>query len=162
MKRWRQTLSAGWTALTAALSPRALMRDWKRWGLPAFASMTAPWVRRLVGLELISPFYQPGLDMFATTVAAIAGLVSFALLKEAGAGRRVRALVVAIGVSFASFLVCLAFNQTIGVFFTLEPWQRFIVHLVWWIAYLAMFIAVAVTLTTAFLLARPRAKGAAR
>jgi hypothetical protein len=125
---------------------------WKEWGLPAFISALSPLFTYFVNLQLISSFYQPALGLVATVLGALAAMVSVATLMERSKAIRVPCLLIAICVLVATFVICLIFSATVGQTWFLDKIGRTVVHVIWRVAYICVFVSFGVATATAYLL----------
>jgi len=119
-----------------------------------FASLAAPWVEKLINVQLISEYYQPRLSIFATILGPLFLMITYGLLKNASVASRNRwAIGAAVGL-FVSFLICISFQNWIGPVWVPEVNAMTVVRILWTALYELMFIFLAVALGAGFLSAR--------
>lgn len=132
----------------------SLKKQWPTLGIPMFASLAAPWVEKLINVQLISEYYQPRLSIFATILGPLFLMITYGLLKNASVASRNRwAIGAAVGL-FVSFLICISFQNWIGPVWVPEVNAMTVVRILWTALYELMFIFLAVALGAGFLSAR--------
>jgi hypothetical protein len=125
---------------------------WKTWGLPAFVSALTPWFARLIKIELISDFYQPGLGSVATLLGATGAMVGVALLMGTTRERQRRGMLRGLWLLIPSFVICLVFALTVGHIWTFEPVGSVLIHSIWILAYIGIFVGLGWIIGIAYLL----------
>ena len=127
---------------------------WKTFGLPAFATILAPWQDKLTRAELIPLWYQPQVSYIASVLGP---LVCFCLYMTCDRLKR-RTLARLCLASLATFVVavaaCLWLDSAVDVtWFPHAGWQP-LVSLAWRLLYLSIFAAFAAAIVTGLLLRR--------
>jgi hypothetical protein len=105
-----------------------------------------PWLQPFLHLKLISDYFQPWVNEGATAFAVLALVVAFAYLRGQGAQKLRRALIGSVVILVVGSLICLAFRLLLGDVLALGRVGTMLVWLVWIVAYVAIFVGVAITL----------------
>ena len=124
--------------------------SWKEWGAPAFISALSPLLTSLVDLQLISSYYQPELGLAATVLGALAAMVSVAALMGRSGAVRKRWLLRAVCVLIVTFATCLILNSTVGETWFFDPIGRTVVHGIWLVAYILVFVSFGAAIAIAY------------
>ncbi|NEH59670.1 hypothetical protein GR198_28510 [Rhizobium leguminosarum] len=131
------------------------IEKWPLWGLPAFATLLAPWQEKLTNMSLISDMFQPTLNTAASILAPLCCLVTFSVV--GGTPKTLsKPCLRAFGVFIGALIVCLCFKYLLGMWWSPDPLLTMGLWVIWAVAYLTLFGAFAVTVVTASLLAFAR------
>lgn len=128
------------------------IEKWPKWGLPAFATLLAPWLEKLTSMSLISDMFQPTLNIGASILAPLCCLVTFSVFggtPKALSKPCLRAFSVFIG----ALTMCLCFKYLLGTWWSPDPVLTMGLWGIWAVAYLTLFCSFGVTVVTASLLA---------
>lgn len=122
-----------------ALSPKDVLEGWKLWGIPALIALLAPWQEALTGLQLISEYYQPGINKVASAIGALGAMFSFAFLNDQSRQKQ-RWWAIYTGAAWLlCLIVCLSLTFTLGVTLDPGPGNQELIDVVHWLAYVGMF-----------------------
>jgi uncharacterized membrane protein YhdT len=133
-----------------------VLAGWKVWGIPALVAVLAPWQQTITGLELISNYFQPGLNGFATAVGALGAMVGYAFLGDQSRKAQ-RRWALWSGLAFALCLVvCMGLKLTLGTVLFPEPGWFEAITLVHELAYVGIFGASCLLIMCLLLAGTPR------
>lgn len=121
--------------------------------LAAVLGPIGPWLEPYLNIKLISDYFQPWVNTAASAFAALAFLVSFGFLRKSGRDALKRTgwrFLFLLAVSFGG---CLWFKLALGSVWAPDRTGTAIAWLVWVLAYVALFVGLAVTLCIAAFLA---------
>ena len=124
--------------------------------LGALAEPLLPWYRYFYDFQLISDYYQPGLNGLASIGGFVTFLTVFGICKGFSQERLrnwlVRTWLPILG---GSLLICLLFSWTVDVVWAPGVTATLIVRALWLAAYLAIFISISAILCKSVLLIGP-------
>jgi hypothetical protein len=124
---------------------------WRIWGLSAFATALTPWQVKLTKMALISDWFQPELNIAASTVGPLFCLVTFAVLHSSSRAKKQRCAKLFLAAFVISLVSCMAFQLLLGrVWFPLPTTQMF-VWISWIVFYLSIFGFFGITVVAATL-----------
>lgn len=124
----------------------------KFWGLITLGGVLGaigPWLQAFFKLKLISDYFQPWVNAAASVLAALAFVVAFAYLKKFGRERLKRRLLISFISLLLSVAICLFFRLTLGDVFALGRVGTKLLWGIWIVAYLSIFMNIAITLCVA-------------
>ena len=127
-------------------SRTSLFSGWRVWGLPAFASVLAPWQERLTQIPLISPFFEPTLSIAASVGGPLTAFVAYAYLQPKTKSSNRRTAVCGLLTFLFLLLGCITLNHTIGITWFPGPHLQIAMWVLWASAYLGMFCFFGITL----------------
>lgn len=122
-----------------ALSAKEVLAGAAVWGIPAMLELLAPWQDALTGLRLISEYYQPHANIFASAVGALGAMMAYALLNDQSRPKQRRwALIAAIAFGVC-LVICLVLKFSLGVSFFPDPALQLPIDVVNWLSYVGLF-----------------------
>lgn len=126
--------------------------NWQLWGLPAFASIFAPWHEKITNMALISDFYQPTLNVGGTVLGPLSCLVVFSTMHKIKM-MRLRKFVRICFILFMSCLLgCIVLKNTIDIFIFPSVTVTPIIRIMWIVLYIGLFVFLGATMTGAAIL----------
>jgi hypothetical protein len=123
-----------------------LIKFWGSITVGAVLGAIGPWLQALLKLKLISDYFQPWVNAAASVFAALAFVVAFAYLRKADEERLRRILKVSFIVLLISAAICLGIRMTLGDVFAFGRLGTKLTWFFWIVAYIAVFVNLALTL----------------
>lgn len=140
---------------------KEFLTGWKSWGPPAIATAVAPWLLRVAELDLITPYYQPGLNGATSALIGISAYLGYGWLVRNNLAYKRRVLVAAAVVFVLSLVGCLLVDFGLRQGLSLSAGAKeFVSSLVHRGLYVLTFCSLMIALLAAFLL-MPRPKAGA-
>jgi hypothetical protein len=121
--------------------------------LGAILSAIGPWLERFFALGLISDYFQPAWNRAASAMAALAFLIVYGRLRRAPAARLWRIIAGWLVAGSLGLVVCLVLKFSVGTVIAPGTAGTVLLWVGWSVAYFVLFIALAIVLCAAALLA---------
>jgi hypothetical protein len=130
-----------------------LKKFWAVITLAGLLNVIGPWLQAFYQVKLISDYFQPWVNAAASALAALTFVAAFAYLRKFGRERLKGRLLISFLLLLLSVAICLFFRLTLGDVFALGRLGTKLVWVIWIIAYLSIFVNVAITLVVVGFLA---------
>jgi hypothetical protein len=121
--------------------------------LAAVLGPIGPWLEPYLKLKLITDYFQPWVNSAASAVAALAFLVAFGYLRKTGREKLKRTGMVFLVLFAVGFATCLWLKFALGTVWAPGRMGMVTAWFGWVIAYIMLFVSLAVTLCIAAFLA---------
>lgn len=129
-----------------------ILDGWKAWLPAAVIEIIGPWQESVTGLNLISGYWQPALNIFCAVVGVLSAIILSATLKGGQKSTQKRWAIGAAIAAIVFVVICLALNLSVSDVVYPEGIARVAVWLGWCIAYVTIFIASGLALSAVGLL----------
>lgn len=117
----------------------SIINAWRPLLAAAAVQVFGPWQEAVTGLNLISNYWQPQLNVASSVTGSIALAATVAFVSHRSQRARRTCFVVFILPSIIAFLVCVILNLIVGTTYFPEGTTRVFVALAWFVAYITMF-----------------------
>ena len=131
-----------------------LFDSWKEWGLPAFATVLAPWQDKITQVGLVSDYFQPNLSVAASILSPLAAMVTYSQLLKYSVSRVNRISLLGFVVFTLLLTSCFVFSQVILPSIALTPKFTYIAWASNIVGYLVTFIAFSIAVMASWIVLR--------
>jgi hypothetical protein len=127
-------------------TPSGLIKFWTAITLAGVLGILGPWLQAFFNIKLISEYFQPRVNEAASVMAALAFVTACAYFRKFGRDRLRRVLKISFIALVVCFVISLAIDLTLGDVIALGRLGTKLVWLVWIVAYISIFMNIALTL----------------
>jgi len=127
--------------------------DWAVLGLPAIASILAPWQNKITSMELISDYFQPNASIAASVLGPLTCFVAYAVYVRRPIYKEQHVAIISCVACFLFVFICWTIKNNDGQI-VLTGLAQALFRIAWQLCYILIFVSFGISAIIAFLAVR--------